>query len=252
MTGSLYFPFMNLLKNAGEAIEGTGTVRVVTSAKGNHVSIEISDNGKGMRKEQLRSLFDFQFSSQRQQVRVGMGLKVAYGIVQKHRGAIAVTSELGKGTSFHIYLPQADDSSQSEVERGDEIIPKGRERLLFVDDEREITFVAEMMLGKFGYDVTTKSCGVEALEEFRKDPQGYDVVITDHNMPKMTGLQLSRELIDIRPDIPVNMGGGSSEAYRCGGKEKSGIRESVMKPFSPNDLGKAIRRVLDEKGEVPE
>lgn len=97
--------FMNLLKNASEAIEGTGTVRLVTSAEGNHVSIEISDNGKGMRKEQLRSLFDFQFSSQRQRVRVGMGLKVAYGIVQRHGGAIAVTSALGKGTTFVVTLP---------------------------------------------------------------------------------------------------------------------------------------------------
>jgi two-component system NtrC family sensor kinase len=97
--------FMNLLKNASEAIEGTGTVRLVTSAEGNHVSIEISDNGKGMRKEQLRSLFDFQFSSQHQRVRVGMGLKVAYGIVQRHGGAIAVTSALGKGTTFVVTLP---------------------------------------------------------------------------------------------------------------------------------------------------
>jgi signal transduction histidine kinase len=97
--------FMNLLKNASDAIEGTGTIRVVTSAEGNHVSIEISDNGKGMREEQLRSLFDFQFSSQRQQVRVGMGLKVAYRIVQKHRGTIAVTSDLGKGTTCVVTLP---------------------------------------------------------------------------------------------------------------------------------------------------
>ena len=96
---------MNILKNACEAIEGTGTVRVVTSVAEGCVYIEIADDGKGMTAEQLKFLFDFQFSSQRAQVRVGMGLKVAHGIIQRHRGTIDVSSELGKGTKFIVMLP---------------------------------------------------------------------------------------------------------------------------------------------------
>jgi signal transduction histidine kinase len=97
--------FMNILRNACEAIEGTGMIRVATSKDVDGVRIEISDNGKGMAEEELKSLFDFQFSSRRATVRVGMGLKAAYGIIQKHHGSIVVSSVPGKGTKFVITLP---------------------------------------------------------------------------------------------------------------------------------------------------
>ncbi|UCH97402.1 MAG: response regulator, partial [Candidatus Aminicenantes bacterium] len=123
----------------------------------------------------------------------------------------------------------------------------GSERILFVDDESSLAEMGKMMLEKLGYNVTVRTSSVEALEVFRRAPNKFDLVITDQTMPNMTGTQLNRELLRIRPDIPVILSTGFSESVNKENFKALGIRAFVMKPIVKSDIAKIIRKVLEEK-----
>jgi CheY-like chemotaxis protein len=137
----------------------------------------------------------------------------------------------------------------NEKEDGDsmEPVPGGTEHILFVDDEKELAKMGKQMLEKMGYTVTVKVRSADVLETFRKNPYKYDLVITDQTMPHMTGAQLTRELIAIRPDIPVILCTGFSEKVNKKNFKARGVRAFVMKPIIKKDIARIIRGVLDNR-----
>jgi CheY-like chemotaxis protein len=133
-------------------------------------------------------------------------------------------------------------------------LPKGNERVLFVDDERVLADLGEHMLKPLGYTVTTQTNSREALEIFRAQPQRFDLVVTDMTMPDMTGLELAEKILQIRANLPIILCSGFSEMVSHDKSKATGIREFVMKPIDLGEMAKIVRRVLDRKpphGETP-
>ncbi len=212
---------------------------------GSFLNITVRDTGHGMDKGVMEKIFDPYFTTKEKGVGTGMGLAVVHGIVKSHGGGIKVSSQVGKGTTVIILLPRIQRKIEYEPESF-ESLPKGDEKLLFVDDEKVIVELAKKMLERLGYKVDTNISPVKALEAFRADPQGYDLVVSDMTMPKMTGDVLAEQVMAIRPDIPVILYTGYSERIT---KEKAkgiGIKRLVMKPIVMSELSKAIRELLDK------
>ena len=251
---------MNLATNAYHAMEKIGgelkvslkevklsEQEVITSdmKPGDYACLTIADTGMGMDKELTEKIFDPFFTTKETGKGTGMGLSVVHGIVQSMDGAIQVYSEPGKGTAFHIYLPVIKASSEKQDTKTREAILVGTERILLVDDEKHIITMEKQMLERLGYQVTSQSSSIEALNTFNAAPDKFDLVITDMAMPNMSGDKLSVELVKIRSDIPILLCTGFSEAISETKVASMGIKGFLMKPIVMKDLALKIREVLD-------
>jgi PAS domain S-box-containing protein len=212
---------------------------------GDFVKLTVRDTGHGIDPEIIGRIFDPYFTTKSLAERTGMGLAIVYGIVKKHDGAIRVESEAGKGTIFEVLFPLHEGVVEQEVKEKPEVLPKGTERILFVDDEPSLVEMAERMLRRLGYDVETKTSSVEALDLFKEEPDRFDLVITDIGMPHMAGDMLAQKLIKIRPDVPVIICTGYSDRMDEDNAKERGIKAFVMKPLLMRDLAKTVREVLD-------
>ena len=173
-----------------------------------------------------------------------MGLAMVHGIVKKYGGFISLDTELGEGTVFHVFLPVVEKEALTENEINGQI-PIGCERILFVDDEEILTTMGKTMLERLGYHVTVRNSSLEALETFQNQPDKFDIVITDQTMPGMTGSDLSRRMLQIRPDIPIILCTGYSTIISEEKAKSMGIKEFAFKPLAKKDMAKLIRKVLD-------
>ncbi len=213
---------------------------------GDYTVLSVADTGHGMDAKTKARIFDPFFTTKPVGEGTGMGLAVVYGIVTRLGGMITVESEPGKGSTFTIYLPCI-----VVIGKGDALsdlpapIPTGTERILLVDDEPPIVEMCQRMLGSLGYKVTSRVSSLEALEAFRFRPESFDLVLTDYSMPHMTGLELTRELLQIRPDLPIILMTGYSEIITPEKADQQGLRALIMKPILSRELGETIRRVLD-------
>ena len=140
----------------------------------------------------------------------GMGLSVVHGIVKSHKGIIHVQSEPNKGTRFEIFFPSLTNEALT-APKPKIPVPTGAEKILLVDDEATLVDLGYEILSSFGYQVTTRTNALDALAAFEEAPHQYDLIITDLTMPKMTGLDLSGRILQIRPDIPIIICSGYSE-----------------------------------------
>ena len=177
----------------------------------------------------------------------GLGLAVVQGIVRKHAGAITAKSEPGRETIFEVYFPSAEEAGKEVQSKNKTPLPTGNERILFIDDEEALADIAREMLEELGYEVTTMTSSLKALEHFKIKPEGFDLVITDMSMPTMTGAQLSSELMKIRPDIPIILCTGFSHIISEEKAWEIGIKAFVMKPLEMNLLAETVRKVLDRR-----
>jgi two-component system cell cycle sensor histidine kinase/response regulator CckA len=255
---------MNLCTNSAHAMQEKGGILEVSleglkldsSHTGQHpqlnpgpyLKMTVNDTGHGMEPHILERVFEPYFTTKEMGRGTGLGLAVVHGIVTSHGGAITASSEAGKGSTFTVYLPVI-ESKAAGVADMNEAVPKGHERILFVDDEQALVDLQKLTLEDLGYQVTTRTSSVEALELFREKPERFDLVITDMTMPNMTGDVLASELMRIRPDIPVIICTGFSESLNEKTALARGIRAFVMKPVLKSQIARAIRKVLDGKGE---
>ena len=198
-------------------------------------------------KNLTEKIFDPFFTTKENGKGTGMGLSVVHGIVTGMKGVIKVYSEPGKGTEFNIYLPVVQSlSEKQEINQTKEPIQGGIERILLVDDEKAILTMEKQMLERLGYQVTSRTSSIEALEAFRNNPDKFDLVITDMSMPNMPGDKLSVELTKIRPDIPILLCTGFSETMSEEKAKSLGIKGFLFKPIVMKDLSQKIREVLDK------
>jgi signal transduction histidine kinase/CheY-like chemotaxis protein len=212
---------------------------------GPHVRLIIQDNGTGMSSDVLERMFDPFFTTKPIGEGSGMGLSVVHGIVANHGGAIMVESQRGKGTKIEVYLPTIPSMAGDGLgEQGS--IPLGKETILFVDDEETIVRLGKELLSQLGYTVEVQTSSLEALTVFRQDPERFDLVITDQTMPGLTGEALSRELLRIRPELPIILCTGFSHIMTAEKAKALGIQAYLMKPLAIRDLAPIVRHVLDK------
>lgn len=255
--------FMNLCTNAAYAMREKGGILEINLKEieprpdfitdkdldpGLYQLLSVSDTGHGIPAEIIRRIFEPYFTTKKTGEGSGMGLAVVHGIVKSHGGEITVDSHPGKGSTFNVYLkitgekrlPLRDTSSI-------ETIPRGNEKIIFIDDEKDLVEIGGRLLASLGYQVVSTTSSLEALEIFRADPPGFDLVISDQTMPHLTGLQLAGQLKQIRPNLPVILCTGFSENIDEMNFKSQGISDFLMKPISRKEMARVVRKVLDRK-----
>lgn len=216
---------------------------VLGLAPGLYIELSVSDTGHGIAPEIQSRIFEPFFTTRETGKGTGLGLSVVHGIVTKLGGTITVDSKVDTGTRFTVYLP-AQRGAVGSAELEDAQLPRGTAHILIVDDESNVLAVEQQMLESLGYRVTCCASAVEALALLRRDPQGIDVLLTDQTMPRQTGIELARDMFALRPDLPVILCTGYSEAVTPETIAAFGIKECLYKPVHKRELAEVIQRVL--------
>jgi PAS domain S-box-containing protein len=218
--------------------------------KGRYVRLFVSDNGCGMNAETRKQIFDPFFTTKPPGQGTGLGLSVVHGIVSSYNGAIKVFSEPGEGTAFHIYFPAVEHSVDVAQPEQKESQPAGSGRhILYVDDEEALVYLATRKLENLGYKVSGFTDAESALREFRLRPGDFDLVVTDVSMPRMSGLELARELIAVRANIPIIATSGYVRPEDEAKAEEIGVREFMLKPVKMDALVNTLGNVCRELAE---
>ena len=248
---------MNLAANAAEAMRGGGSLVIETqnadldesyAAKhpgvkpGPYVHLAVSDSGAGMSEETLAHLFEPFFTTKSPGQGAGLGLATVYGIVKQSGGSIRVESELGRGSTFHVYLPRLGEAvTLAEEEKPAVATQRGTETVLVVDDQEEIRKLAQVVLKSNGYKVVVAANGWEALLYSERHAGPIHLMLTDVVMPGMTGKELAERLRPLRPEMAVVFMSGYLES---GTGALNGGAGFLSKPFSPDALATKVREVL--------
>lgn len=252
----------NLCANAAQAMEERGGILEIRLANvdlgplmlaphpdlkpGPYVRLTVADTGHGMDSATLERIFDPYFTTKEAGKGTGLGLAVVHGIVKSHDGVIMASSEISRGTVFDVYWPRI-DSKAGPLGGPRPALPTGTERILFIDDEAQVTDIWQKTLDTLGYMVTTRTSCLEALELFRLHPEYFNLVITDYTMPHMNGIDLARQMKAIRPDIPIILCTGLGEGSIKARLKDTAVRVLLMKPLELREVAETIRKVLDEK-----
>jgi signal transduction histidine kinase/ActR/RegA family two-component response regulator len=252
---------MNLCTNAYQAIKEHGTISVKLEdvalnevAPGiqadahslRYARLTVRDTGCGMDQDTEQRIFEPYYTTKQGGEGTGLGLSMVHSIVYAHDGFISVDSHVGEGTVFTLMFPIARAGSDPEEdEPAAEVLPSGSERILFVDDEEMITFLARTLLEGLGYKVIACTDSNNALATFRDEPDGFDLIVTDQTMPGLTGVDLAAEIRKLRNDIPIILCSGYSQDMTMRKMRQVGISEYVMKPIDRAILAHAVRRAMD-------
>jgi len=221
---------------------------------GPYLQLRVRDTGHGMDQTLLARIFDPFFTTKKPGEGTGMGLAVVHGIIKAHSGDLTVSSQPGVGTVFQILLPKAAQPADlaDVIPTPRPAVSHGHEKILLVDDEPTLVDLGSRLLTRLGYSVVPRSTSPAALATFRAAPETFDLVITDHTMPAMTGLELARQLVIIRPDIPIILFTGIIEEIPLNTVSSWGIRKVLSKPMVLADLARAVRDVLDNQTALPQ
>ncbi|BHH84535.1 hybrid sensor histidine kinase/response regulator [Desulforhopalus sp. 52FAK] len=251
---------MNLCTNAVHAMEKSGGILGVALQDvsidalspmineglqpAEYVRIKVSDSGTGIAPDAIKSIFDPYYTTKAQGEGTGLGLSLVHGIVEKSGGKVRVESQLGIGTTFSVYLPIT-KKRQVQQSFEQEELPKGIERILFVDDEAPLARIGGRVFESLGYTVTIRTSSIEALELFKSKSKDFDLIITDMTMPNMSGDALAIECMAVRPDIPIILCTGYSKKISAESASEIGFKAFIYKPFVKKDLAETVRGVLD-------
>lgn len=250
---------MNLCTNAQHAMEDNGGILTIQIQRvlledqiseaqkhlqpGVYVELIISDTGTGIRPDLIDKVFDPYFTTKPQGKGTGMGLAIVHGLVHEYGGEITVESTLGKGTTFHVFLPVVEEAPVPDIEKPSQVVC-GTARILFVDDEKLLAQMGKELLEPLGYKVTVREKSLEALSTFQDNPDAFDIVITDQTMPDMTGTTLAQKILEIRKDIPIILCTGFSSLVDEDSAKKLGIQELAYKPLTKEAISSLISKVL--------
>jgi two-component system, cell cycle sensor histidine kinase and response regulator CckA len=252
---------MNLVVNARDAMPQGGRLMVETvdavlddaamkdspdARPGAYVMLSVSDTGTGMAPEVRARIFEPYFTTKDVGKGTGLGLSTAYGIVRQSDGHIEVSSELGLGTTFRIYLPRAEAPQRSPVDAGGEKMPGGTEHILLVEDDTSVRRLSKELLTRLGYSVTEAASGRAGLALGSDDTRHFDLALCDVILGDMSGPAVAEALSALRPSIRVlYMSGYTDEAIVRTGVLDEG-KPFLQKPFTPMQLARKIREVLAE------
>lgn len=252
---------MNLCSNASHAMkEKGGELRVSLEklqvqpgdplsrslSSGDYLRLSVRDQGQGIEPAIVERIFDPYFTTKPRDEGTGLGLSVVDGIIREHQGHIRVDSEPGTGSVFEVYLPRLTEKPEASFSDSDST-SHGSEKILFVDDEVIIIRMAQSLLAAMGYQVDVEQSGQMALEQLRMAPLGYDLLITDMNMPGMDGIRLAEAAHHISPELPVIMCSGDSRSLHELDLTRHGISAVCGKPYQMQQIGCLIRQVMDRK-----
>lgn len=251
---------MNICTNAFHAMEKNGgcltvnlesaeivddNIELLTGLKkGNYVRLSIRDNGCGIEPEIVERIFDPYFTTKKKGAGTGLGLSLVHGIIKNHGGWIDVKSSVGEGTEVTVLFPRLNITPVESEQEFPKLL-RGKENILFVDDEPSLVYIEKIMLQKLGYNVTSSFSGVDAFELFVKESDFFDIVITDMTMPGMTGLELARKVSEIRPNIAIILCTGYNNKITPDIAGENGISYVLLKPVEIRDLATTIRTCLD-------
>jgi len=257
-TTQLHVVVLNLVTNAWHAIDGTaGRIEVELSgtatpeaigANGNGTPdaarLVVRDNGHGMDPETRQRIFEPFYTTKAPGVGTGLGLSVVHGLVRDLGGNIVVDSRPGAGTTFEVRLPAVSGSVEA-APAAPAPVPRGSgERILYLDDDEALVFLARRLFGRLGYTVHGRTRPDAALEDLREDPTGFDLLVTDYNMPTMSGLEVAREAARIAPRLPIILASGYVTEELRQEAARAGIAQVLEKPDSMADLCQAVDRTI--------
>ena len=240
-TGGLLEVKLESAKIIGKKMKGISKIK-----DGTYIKLTVSDTGYGMDKQTIDRIFEPFYTKKEVGAGSGLGLSVVHGIVNNYHGTIEVESTPDKGSVFMIYLPQH-TAGTTLVKDNISRIEKGMGCILFVDDEKEITYMGKKMLESLGYMVDIKTNGLSALNEIEKNPGKYDLLVTDQAMPKMLGTELIEHAKKINPDLKIIIITGYSDSIPENASDKYKIDRIITKPLILSNFSKLIREVLSNK-----
>ena len=274
--GQAHQILLNLCLNASDALVGPGTVSVRlaridaahadrldfagTAEPGqavaiggrldpmqSYVAIRVADTGAGMDQATLDRIFEPFFTTKGPTRGTGLGLAVIHGIVTGYDGAYRVTSRIGDGSEFSIYLPLAEAAEPVAPRERVGDAQRGSESILLVDDDVDMTEMMSIGLERLGYEVTSSNDPIEAMRAFEEDPGAWDAVVTDQTMPGMTGVELAERIKRIRPDCPVVLYTGVADRAVSGARNAPAADTILLKPIEPRRVAEHIRALLDRQ-----
>jgi PAS domain S-box-containing protein len=254
---------LNLCVNARDAMPEGGSLTIgvencvldeqyaamhAEAKPGRYVLISVTDSGTGIPPELLDKIFEPFFTTKEVGKGTGLGLSTVIGIVKSHDGVINVYSEVGKGTTFNVYLPAVEASSDGTRKQTQQIrLPRGNgETILVVDDEASILTITSQTLEAFGYRVLTAADGAEAVAVYAKEQNRIAAVLTDMTMPLMDGASTIRALLRINPAVKIIAASGLNSAGAAVPAPESGVHHFLTKPYTAGTLLKAIRMILEQ------
>jgi PAS domain S-box-containing protein len=255
---------MNLCTNAFHAMEHTGgTLSIILENRelspqdvlpyngakpGQFVVLSIGDTGPGIASDIRDRIFDPYFTTKEVGKGTGMGLAIVHGIATSLGGFVTCESTLGQGTVFRAFLPATLSAVVAPTTVSTDSTPAGKEHVLLVDDEEILAELGKTMLERLGYQVTMSTSSAEALSLFEEHPGRFDILVTDQTMPGMTGFDLARRALDMRPDLQVILCTGYSNLVNEQAAQQAGIKGFIMKPLTKKGLAELLAKVKDESG----
>lgn len=254
----IYQIILNLCTNSAHAMENSGQITIqattvhmtaiesISNKKmipGEYVRLTVEDNGEGIAQDHLHQIFDPYFTTKDFGKGTGMGLSIVHGIVESHDGVIAVESTPGK-TVFTVYLPvSSPEKEELSVLPANQPAPSRGEHIMIVEDNQDLLHIVTKQLQVNGYNVSPFFDSQEAYESYARTPEEYDLVITDMTMPRLTGAELSKKLLQLKPDCPIFLYTGFSEKI----DEKQAVEIGIRRYFEkPVDMGKLIQAMREE------
>ncbi len=246
--------FMNLCTNAVHAMSEGGKLAVSVGYEtleramvtrtgelvpGDYVRITVTDSGHGIAPEVIDRIFEPFFTTKRAGQGTGLGLALVHSVVKEHKGCLDVTSQLGEGTTFRVWLPKLDELA-AEVAKPQVALPGHGQVILAVDDEVQVLAALEEMLANLGYEPAGFSSSQEALEAFRADPNRFDAVVSDEVMPEMSGTTLAVELRRLKPALPIIIATGYGGAGFETRALSAGINRVLRKPYRMTDIAETL------------